>query len=160
MKPLATAVSLLLAFACAAPVEETALRTQQADPSAYVLPQQANPGDYPDLRPTTTERPKPRVSRSAPRTTVARPARPKPQVTGDVFWKLALCESGGNPRAVSSTGKYRGAFQFSLATWRSVGMAGDPIQFDYETQLIAAKRLQARSGWGQWPQCARKLGLL
>ena len=28
------------------------------------------------------------------------------------------------------------------------------------TQLQAAKRLQARSGWGQWPSCARRLGLL
>lgn len=78
-KPLAAAVSLLLAFGCASPVEkgdETALRTQEADRGAFTLPQQANPGDYPDLRPTTTERPKPRVSRSAPRTTVARPKLP------------------------------------------------------------------------------------
>ena len=155
MKPLAALFSLLLAFACAAPVDETAIDATagpqyrppaitEADPGSYVVPV------------VTTERPKPRVSRS--RTTTTRVARPRP--TGDIWWKLALCESGGNPRAVSSTGKYRGAFQFSLATWRSVGMAGDPIQFDYGTQLIAAKRLQARSGWGQWPSCARKLGLL
>jgi hypothetical protein len=25
--------------------------------------------------------------------------------------------------------------------------------------LAVAKRLQARSGWGQWPVCARKMGL-
>lgn len=159
MKPLAAAVSLLLVFGCASPAEkgdETALRTQEADRGAYALPQQANPGDYPDLRPTTTER---RVSRGAPRKPTATP-RPKVRPTGDIWWQLALCESGGDPRAVSSSGTYRGAFQFSLRTWRSVGMAGDPIQFDYGTQLIAAKRLQARSGWGQWPSCARKLGLI
>lgn len=155
MKPL-LALLLLVAASCATPAtkgDETALRTLPV-PSSVPSPQVTDAGAF-EL-PTTTERPKPRVSRS--RTTTTRAARPRP--TGDVWWQLALCESGGNPQAVSSTGKYRGAFQFSLATWRSVEMAGDPIQFDYETQLIAAKRLQARSGWGQWPQCARKLGLI
>lgn len=91
-----------------------------------------------------------RVSRSAPR----------PRVNGDVWGALARCESGGNPRAVSSTGKYFGAFQFSLSTWQSLGYSGNPIDHPYETQLAAAQKLQARSGWGQWPVCARKLGLL
>ena len=93
----------------------------------------------------------PRVSRAAVRT------RP---VNGDVWGALARCESGGIPRAVSSTGKYRGAFQFSLGTWQSLGYAGDPIDHSYDVQLQAAQKLQARSGWGQWPSCARKLGLI
>lgn len=80
-------------------------------------------------------------------------------VTGDVWTALARCESGGNPRAVSSSGTYFGAFQFSLSTWRSLGYSGNPIDHPYETQLAAAHKLQARSGWGQWPVCARKLGL-
>ena len=80
---------------------------------------------------------------------------------GDGVWqRLAECESHNNPRAVSSSGKYRGAFQFSIPTWRSLGYSGDPIDHPYATQLQAAKRLQARSGWGQWPSCARRLGLL
>ena len=144
--------ALLLLAACGTPTVEKAALDELATlpvPSSVPSPQVADPGAF--AAPTTTERPKPRVSRSAPRTTV----RP----TGDIWWQLALCESGGDPRAVSSSGTYRGAFQFSLRTWRSVGMAGDPIQFDYETQLIAAKRLQARSGWGQWPSCSRQLGL-
>ena len=160
MKPLVAAVSLLLAFGCASPAEkgdETALRTQEADRGAYALPQQANPGDYPDLRPTTTERPKPRVSRSAPRTTVARPKLP---ASGDVWARLAMCESGMRPTAHSSTGRYHGAFQFSLATWHSLGYSGDPHTYPYAVQLEAAQRLQRRSGWGQWPACAKKLGLI
>lgn len=96
---------------------------------------------------------------AAPNTPTA-PA-PAPQAaSGDVWGRLAACESGGNPRAVNPSGKYRGAFQFSMATWHGVGMTGDPIDHSYAEQLAAAQRLQARSGWGQWPQCARKLGLL
>jgi hypothetical protein len=98
-------------------------------------------------------RPKP-----AAKTGSAPAERPRP--TGDVWWALGNCESGNNPKAVSSTGKYRGAFQFSIATWQGIGYAGDPIDHSYATQLEAAKKLQARSGWGQWPSCARKLGLI
>jgi hypothetical protein len=79
--------------------------------------------------------------------------------SGDIWAALARCESGGNPRAVSSSGSYFGAFQFSLNTWHGLGYSGNPIDYPYETQLAAAQKLQARSGWGQWPVCARKLGL-
>jgi hypothetical protein len=60
---------------------------------------------------------------------------------------------------VSRSGKYFGAWQFSLATWHSMGMAGSPVDYDYNTQLQVAKSLYARSGWGQWPVCTRKMGL-
>ena len=94
------------------------------------------------------------------------PVRPRPRPSrggarsGDVWSALARCESGGNPQAVSASGTYRGLLQFSLATWRSVGMTGDPIDHTAEEQIAAAQRLQARSGFGQWPRCARRLGLL
>lgn len=67
----------------------------------------------------------------------------------DDFARLAQCESGGNPRAVNPAGYY-GLYQFSLATWRSVGGTGNPIDASPEEQLMRAKMLQARSGWGQW----------
>ncbi len=70
---------------------------------------------------------------------------------------LARCESGGNPRAVSSTGKYRGLYQFSLATWRSVGGQGDPIDNSAGEQTYRAKLLYNRSGAGQWPHCGKYL---
>jgi resuscitation-promoting factor RpfB len=76
----------------------------------------------------------------------------------DVWSRLAQCESGGNPATATGNGYY-GAFQFLPSTWRSIGETGLPHQFSYEHQLEAAKRLQARSGWSQWPACARKLGL-
>jgi len=95
----------------------------------------------------------PRASRGAVR------ARYTGPITDDLFIRLSWCESGGRPDAVSRSGKYLGAFQFSLATWHGIGMTGSPIDYPFEVQLEAAKRLQARSGWGQWPTCARKLGL-
>jgi uncharacterized protein YabE (DUF348 family) len=70
---------------------------------------------------------------------------------------LARCESGGNPRAVSPTGKYRGLYQFSLATWRSVGGQGDPIDNSAGEQTYRAKVLYNRSGAGQWPHCGKYL---
>jgi hypothetical protein len=82
-----------------------------------------------------------------------------PASSGDIWWQLALCESGGRQHAHSPSGTYHSFFQWSLATWRSLGMAGDPHDYPYGVQLEAAKRLQARSGWGQWPACSAKLGL-
>lgn len=70
---------------------------------------------------------------------------------------LARCESGGNPRALSPGGRYRGLYQFSLATWRSVGGAGDPIDNSPEEQTYRAKVLYQRSGAGQWPHCGPRL---
>lgn len=72
---------------------------------------------------------------------------------------LARCESDGNPQARSSDGRYYGAFQFSPSTWQSLGYSGLPTNHSYATQLRAAQRLQARSGWDQWPRCSRRLGL-
>lgn len=98
-----------------------------------------------------------RVEQAAP--SEAPPAPQEPS-DGSVWHRLAQCESGGNPRAVNPSGKYRGAFQFDLRTWRSVGMSGDPINHSFAQQLAAAQRLQASRGWSPWPRCARKLGLL
>jgi hypothetical protein len=41
-------------------------------------------------------------------------------------------------------------FQFSLATWQSVGGSGNPANASPQEQLMRAQMLQARSGWGQW----------
>jgi uncharacterized protein YabE (DUF348 family) len=81
-------------------------------------------------------------------------------VVGDVWAALAQCESGGNPTAVSSNGLYYGLYQFSLGTWEAVGGTGLPTDASAAEQTQRAQALQARSGWGQWPACARSLGLL
>ena len=76
---------------------------------------------------------------------------------GGAWAAVARCESGGNPGAVSSTGKYRGLYQFSVETWRSVGGAGDPAAASAAEQTRRAQMLLARSGAGQWPECGRYL---
>lgn len=70
---------------------------------------------------------------------------------------LANCESGGNPRAVSSNGSYRGLYQFSMGTWQGVGGSGDPIDASPSEQTYRAKVLYRRSGRSPWPVCGKYL---
>lgn len=70
---------------------------------------------------------------------------------------LAQCESGGNPRAVNPSGRYFGLYQFSVATWRSVGGSGLPSQASAAEQTYRAKLLYKRAGRGQWPHCGKRL---
>lgn len=98
---------------------------------------------------------------AAPRKAVTRTAKPAPRAvvaSGDVWSRLAQCESGGNP-AINTGNGYYGAYQFSASTWKSVGGSGLPHQASLEEQTARAQMLQARSGWGQWPACSAKLGL-
>lgn len=99
---------------------------------------------------------------AAARSALANSQRPTPApsggvITGDVWWSLALCESGGT-NANTGNGFY-GYFQFMPSTWNGIGYPGLPTDHGYETQRAAAQALQARSGWGQWPACSSKLGL-
>jgi hypothetical protein len=74
-----------------------------------------------------------------------------------VLRRIAQCESGGNPRAVSRNGLYRGKFQFSRATWRSLGGRGDPARASERTQDRMALKLYRRSGLKPWPACSRSV---
>jgi hypothetical protein len=100
-------------------------------------------------------------SRLAPAPATSRPARAPVRVAAvlddDIWAKLRKCEAGGRYDANSGNGYY-GAYQFSAGTWRSLGYPGLPHQAPPEMQDEAARRLQARSGWGQWPACARRIG--
>ena len=90
-----------------------------------------------------------RVARSAVRAVA--------DVGGDVWAKLRSCESGGRYTANTGNGFY-GAYQFHPRTWRALGYPGLPSQAPPEVQDEAARKLQARSGWGQWPVCSRRVG--
>jgi resuscitation-promoting factor RpfB len=67
--------------------------------------------------------------------------------------RIAECESGGNPRALSPNGRYRGKYQFSMDTWRNLGGDGDPIDASEATQDRIALKLYRRSGTAPWPSC-------
>jgi hypothetical protein len=71
-----------------------------------------------------------------------------------ILRKIAKCESGGNPRAVSRTGRYRGKYQFDQATWEAWGGHGDPIKASESTQDRIAVRLYRKRGTAPWPNCA------
>jgi hypothetical protein len=70
-----------------------------------------------------------------------------------ILRRIAECESGGNPRALSRTGRYRGKYQFSRRTWRWLGAEGDPAAAPEWLQDRMALRLYRRSGRAPWPSC-------
>jgi hypothetical protein len=73
---------------------------------------------------------------------------------------LAKCESGGNPKAVNAAGGYYGLYQFSLATWASVGGTGKPTDASPAEQTYRAQMLynKVNGRWqGQWPHCGKYL---
>jgi resuscitation-promoting factor RpfB len=71
-----------------------------------------------------------------------------------VLRRIAECESGGNPRAVSPGGTYRGKYQFSRSTWRNLGGTGDPADAPEWLQDRLALKLYRDSGTAPWPNCA------
>ena len=77
---------------------------------------------------------------------------------GGIWAELRNCESGGNYRADTGNGFY-GAYQFTQQTWSDLGFAGRPDLAAPSTQDAAAQKLEAASGWGQWPACSAALGL-
>jgi hypothetical protein len=71
-----------------------------------------------------------------------------------VLERIAECESGGNPSAVSPGGTYRGKYQFSRETWRRLGGDGDPADAPEWLQDRMALKLYRQSGTASWPSCA------
>lgn len=97
--------------------------------------------------------PDPATPATAPTAPAATPAATP---SGDVaahLERIAQCESGGNPRAVSSSGLYRGKYQFAVATWEGLGGVGDPAAAPEAEQDRLAALLYARSGPAPWPVC-------
>ena len=67
--------------------------------------------------------------------------------------RIAQCESGGNPSAVSADGTYRGKYQFDRETWRAMGGSGDPADAPEAEQDRIAAALLAQRGTAPWPVC-------
>jgi transglycosylase-like protein/putative peptidoglycan binding protein len=67
--------------------------------------------------------------------------------------RIAQCESGGDPTAVSADGQYRGKYQFNRATWERMGGSGDPAQASEAEQDRIAAKLLAQRGTSPWPVC-------
>ena len=69
--------------------------------------------------------------------------------------RIAQCESGGNPAAVSPDGRYRGKYQFTRSTWRAMGGTGDPAAAPVAEQDQRAAALLAAQGTAPWPVCGK-----
>ena len=67
---------------------------------------------------------------------------------------IAACESGGDPATNTGNGFY-GKYQFTLATWTSVGGTGNPAAAPEAEQDQRAAILYAREGAAPWPVCGR-----
>lgn len=72
-----------------------------------------------------------------------------------IMRRIAKCESGGNPRAVSPGGRYRGKWQFTRETWKGLGGRGDPAKAAEWTQDRLALKLYRREGTAPWGDCGR-----
>ncbi len=77
---------------------------------------------------------------------------------------LRKCESTHNYGAVSPSGLYRGAYQFSQQTWDWVAaihwphlVGVDPVAAQPAWQDVMAYTLYAMRGWDQWPICGKNL---
>jgi hypothetical protein len=70
-----------------------------------------------------------------------------------VLQRIAECESGGNPRAISPGGTFRGKYQFSRSTWHNLGGSGDPADAPEWVQDKLALKLYRQSGTAPWPNC-------
>jgi uncharacterized protein YabE (DUF348 family) len=141
-------------------------RVETPDPAAFDGEETVTKAGVPGERVTTfhvTVTDGVETGREELKTTVTRPAvaervtvgtkpRPvnKPSADGLNWAALARCESGGRPNAVSSSGTYRGMYQFSRQTWAGVGGSGDPAAASVNEQTYRAQLLYSRSGAGQW----------
>ena len=72
-----------------------------------------------------------------------------------ILERIAECESGDDPTMDTGNG-YFGKYQFSRATWRSVGGRGNPARASEAEQDRRAARLYRREGTKPWPVCGRQ----
>ena len=99
------------------------------------------------------------ISSSGASDSAAPERRPSPAQTRGVkalLERIAQCESGGDPKAISPDGRYRGKYQFARATWESLGGEGDPADAPEAEQDRMAAALMERQGPSAWPTCSKR----
>ena len=135
--------------------------TEQAAPAPTTAPPVTAP---PVTAPPTTAPPvtAPPTTTAPPPTTTTAPPPPDPsgEPTPAQWAALRDCESGGDYTAVSASGIYRGAYQFSQDTWdwvagmthgRLIGV--DPAAAAPSDQDALAFGLWRVRGSSPWPSC-------
>lgn len=114
------------------------------------------------LRGTKEPEPEPEASSDSSESSGGNTGASAPSVpSGSVWDRLAQCESGGN-WSINTGNGYYGGVQFSAPTWNAMGgqkYSPTADKATREQQIEIASKLQAQSGWGQWPACSASLGL-
>ena len=84
--------------------------------------------------------------------------------TAEQWAALRHCESSGQYDRLNPNGRYRGAYQFSRATWDWIAskvnqalLGGDPAAASPADQDAMAVALYDQEGAKPWPQCGRHL---
>jgi hypothetical protein len=95
------------------------------------------------------------TSSESPTTATTAPSAPGGGDETAVLVRIAQCESGGDPSVVSASGRFRGKYQFTRATWRSIGGSGDPAAATEAEQDRMALTLYRQRGTAPWPVCGR-----
>lgn len=138
------------AAAARAAATTTAPPTTTTAAPATTAPPTTSPSEPTTVEATTT-------TSVAPTTTVAPPVSGP---TAEQWAALRSCESGGRYDAVSPSGRYRGAYQFSQPTWDWVASWADPalVGADPAAATVAAQdalalALYDRQGASPWPHC-------
>lgn len=85
-------------------------------------------------------------------------------LTDDQLYRLRMCESTNNYQALSSTGLYRGAYQFHQGTWDSVArqhlpryVGIDPSFAQPKVQDAMTRALWSMTGPRSWPVCGYRV---
>lgn len=109
--------------------------------------------------PTTTTAP-PTVTVPEPTTPPAPTPAPEGGPTAAQWEALRQCESSGNYSITNPDGRFRGAYQFSVATWDWIAgmnrpdlVGVDPAAAAPADQDAMALALWLRNGWRPWPHC-------
>jgi transglycosylase-like protein len=132
------------------PTKSTSAAEVRTSASAPSGPPYRDVPEIPETAPTPPPTPPPRVSRARARAPL--PAAPG---GGDFWARLRACESPGG----SSSGRYRGYYQFTSSSWAAAGGSGDPAAASLEEQTSRAQYLAAHSNpRQQWPVCWRRAG--
>lgn len=114
------------------------------------------------------------VGRTQVNSAVVTPAQPKtvrvgakpgtevpPVENGEIWDRLAQCESTGN-WAINTGNGFYGGIQFDQNTWERQGGLRYAPRADLATreeQIAIASVTQQRQGWGAWPACTARLGI-
>ena len=132
----------------------TPKRTVSPKPIATPSTRTREPASNPVSRNTRSAPPAPPVSSGWPQCNAG---------TGMVCWDaMAQCESSGNWHINTGNGFY-GGLQFDYGTWLAHGGGKYASRADLATksqQIAVAVVTQKVQGWGAWPTCSRRAGMV